>query len=212
MAKKSTSSTSRAYTLSELAESVEACLLTSADPEALDLRPPSIPTLKNLSRVGIFKNETLTSATQLVIEHLKRKSRFYSKREVRFVGINSEQHHHEVTTPIFVPIAQEDGFNEKLVTLIKELIARVDGLERLVKQSLTATSAQTHPAVLSAIHHLEDTRRHVMTQLDAQRQGEQKGTAPREFESASAMDAQRILAGISRLNDKVSILANDPNK
>lgn len=172
-----------------------------------------MPTLKNMSRAGSFKNKTLPACADFVVGHLMDKSRFYANTRTQTPQKNSSASQPAPPAANLSAASElEAGAVAKLSTLLVDLVARVEAIEKSVKLALTATATQTHPAVLAAIDHLESTRRHVMTQLDAQRQGTTRSATPREFESASAMDAQRILAGISRLNDTVARLTSENQK
>ena len=214
MVKKQTGLQKKHFSLPELQHAVSVLLQNTNDEELKGMRCPSMPTLKNMSRKGMFSGVPLPAASNQVLNHLKANIRFYKpSAAIEPAPAKQNQSEFDQERSLSASPQVNEATLATMATMIAEMLAEVRQLskrvalaERSITTVTTAVAGEVHPAVLLAIGQLTDTRKYVMTQFDAQRQTVRQAESSRGFESASAMDAQRILAGISRLNDTVNRL------
>jgi hypothetical protein len=198
----------RVFTLPALEKAIQTRILGSDEAEIRALRPPSMPTLKNMSRKGVLKNMSLDAAVQRMLEHLLKNAQYYPLATAQEQEQMPPLAAHAQSPAVRLPGAPDErALLQEILGEVQQLSRRVAIVERAVADANKATAVGVHPAVLAAVEQLHDTRKYIMSQFDSQRQNTIKTNAPREFEAASAMDAQRILAGISRLNDTIGKLS-----
>lgn len=182
----------KAFTLAELITAIGEAISTSDDPGIRKLRAPSIPTLKNISRKGMFAGKSMALATQMVLAHMQERSVYYAEKEANSTS----------SRPQTSPSTMSNPVNEQILVELQGMNKRINDIEKSISMGMSAKNAEIHPLVLSTVNHLNDTRKFIMARLDNELQGGGRAGAPsRQFDSATAMDAQRILAGVSQIKD-----------
>ncbi|WP_371436151.1 hypothetical protein [Polaromonas sp.] len=184
--------TVKAFTHAALISAVGEAISNSDDPEIRNLRAPSIPTVKNISRRGLLKGKSIAVATELILTHMQKHPAFYAEKEVGAGMVRNRARLAPASNPVL----------ELILSELHGLGRRITDIEKSVSTAMSGKNAEIHPLVLTTVNHLNDTRKFIMARLDNELQGGGRAGAPsRQFDSATAMDAQRILAGVSQIKD-----------
>ena len=100
-----------------------------------------------------------------------------------------------------------DGSTERLSKEIGALREQINDIQKSVLGMYGKASGSMDPAVRLAVEQLDATRRHVLLRFDAEIQLMRQPKSQTQFDSASAMDAQRILAKLSNIESKLDALS-----
>lgn len=221
----------RTFTLLELMASIETALNGNAqkspsiagdNSSSLSLPPathaPSLPTLKNWSRTGVFKGAvTLSAATRLALAHMKTNARYYREPKSRdpLSKSGAEQSHNARAAS--ERHAAEQDMQAQILCEVRELSQRMGKIEQQLMSSspkpdavvatiLAQVPGQDTPAsdalsrrLLSAIDQLDATRRHLMLRFDSEIQLTKQAGQGRGADAVSPMDIQRILVRLSNI-------------
>ena len=212
----------KSYTLKEVIADVMLAIQQMNEPEQHDpgadpsgraptsneLRAPAMPTMKIWSKDGFFKNAPqLHQATALVLERLRSRSRYYA-------GAHQGQEATPDRPSAAVPRSplESGNSNQEILAGIRSLGLRLNDIEKYMvnpvplpqaAQAGKADNAEsvTLGKILKAVEQLDATRRHIMLRFDSETQLMKQAAAPggRQFEAASALDVQRILARLSNV-------------
>lgn len=246
----------RNFTLSELIESIDFALTRAkrdqdvvlehspalpSSPNRLILpsSAPSIQTLKNWSRNGLFdKVSSLDVATKLAMDNMRANARYYrenrgSQRADRQSGGLFSPPAHSGATSVATNrgdlsnvLGQEilNGINalNKRISVIEERYA-LDGrlnnpLNNVAGPQLLIESAhhsELIERVIKAIEQLDSTRRHVLQRMDSEaqllRQSMSATSSAKNEESLSVLDAHRIMAKLTSVERLLQGLVIPPH-
>lgn len=205
----------RNFTLAELLESICTELSRPVRTGEADLVAPSMPTLKNWSRSGVFgQTVTLQAATKLAIATMRANPNYYLKSR-------SQASHEPESVPGPGPgmkgLSAEDG-QEILKALhgltqhLQSIEQRVHGIERLMgssrepSPSQNATDGEMLQRLASAVNQLDAARRHMLVRYDSEIQQLRQMASGhgKSAEASQVLDGQRILARLSGIEKLLS--------
>ena len=198
----------RTYTLPKLIESIESVIEQTEQPEPGDqsLRTPSLATVKNWSRTGMFKNAvTLQAATKLAIASMKSNTRYYAdSRSKRSGPAPAGSIAPGIEPGLAAQILQEICLVASRLTVIEQSLEKEkrdspDSSDRR-SEGLDDHSSQAFKQVATVIEQLDATRRHLMVRFDNEMLLCRQSNQPQaQQETPSFLDTQRILLRLSNI-------------
>lgn len=178
------------YTLGELQGAVAERLVGTK----AHLRPPSMPTLKNMSRSGALKKGgTIDEAVTYVFEHILSNEAYYTQGDGQGrPGPGSPQSGAQLNPQLA----------DRILSELQGLGKRISNIENQIVMEVRVRESAIDPRLSKALEQLDATRKHVLNRLDAELQAIKPGGG-RGFDAASAVDAARILGIVSQIKDIV---------
>lgn len=187
----------------------------------IDLTSPAMPTLKLWSKQGIFSECTsLSQAVELVLVKVHSRPGRYQvatnpSNLSQVLRIDSRSHGRPAGST--GPNTQDDLL-KTILEMLARLMEQVSAITHIVNSNETkgsvritaleamaskAMAAPVSPELTRAVNQLDGVRRHLLVSHDRETHliRQQNTSVSRQFEYASALDIQRVLAKMSNVED-----------